>query len=309
MILCVNPNAAIDKTMIVRPFRLDTIHRPELVIALPGGKGCNVARALHTLGESPIVTGWVGGYAGGYIESSLHREGIETAFIHTGAESRTCLSILDPEGGTLTEIYERGEPVPAPDVEALLDLFREVIRGAHAVTLSGSLPAGVPLDFYARLIELARAANIPALLDSSGAALRLGLSAGPHLIKPNRAEFVELAGYEPGDLAGYAAAAASLSQERNVIVVLSLGADGAIAAAPGAVLHARPPQVEATSAVGSGDCLLAGLAYGLVRGLALEECLRHAVAAGTANALQLGAGRFSRDDLERLRPLVTVAPC
>ena len=207
MILCVNPNAAIDKTVIVRPFRLDAIHRPELVMALPGGKGCNVARALRTLGENPVVTGWVGGFAGGYIEAGLHAEGIETAFIHTEAESRTCLSILDPDGGTLTEIYERGEPVPASDVEALLGLFREAIRGAQAVTLSGSLPAGVPLDFYARLIELARAASVPALLDSSGEALRLGLAAGPHLIKPNRAEFVELAGHEPATLPGTAAAA------------------------------------------------------------------------------------------------------
>ncbi len=309
MILCVNPNAAIDKTVIVRPFRLDAIHRPELVMALPGGKGCNVARALRTLGENPVVTGWVGGFAGGYIEAGLHAEGIETAFIHTEAESRTCLSILDPDGGTLTEIYERGEPVPASDVEALLGLFREAIRGAQAVTLSGSLPAGVPLDFYARLIELARAASVPALLDSSGEALRLGLAAGPHLIKPNRAEFVELAGHEPGDLAGYARAAAALSAERDVIVVLSLGAEGAIVAQPGTVLHARPPQVDATSAVGSGDCLLAGFAYGLVRGLPLAECLRYGVAAGTANALQLGAGRFSRDDFERLHAAVTVTPC
>lgn len=119
MILCLNLNAAIDKTIVVSSFEVDKIHRPESVMMLAGGKGCNVARALKTLGEMPAVSGWVGGFAGQFIETELQREGIRTDFIYTDSESRTCTSILDRERGTLTEIYEAGEVIPAQKIEEL----------------------------------------------------------------------------------------------------------------------------------------------------------------------------------------------
>src|SRR6266540_5894564 len=117
MILCLNLNAAIDKTIVVSSFEVDKIHRPESVILLAGGKGCNVARALKTLGETPVVSGWVGGFAGQFIEKELQREDIQTDFIHTDFESRTCTSILDREKQTMTEFYELGENVPNEKVD------------------------------------------------------------------------------------------------------------------------------------------------------------------------------------------------
>src|SRR3990172_2248846 len=126
MILCVNPNAAIDKTVVVHSFRLNEIHRPQQVLAIPGGKGCNVARALKRLGETPVVAGWVGGFAGQFIEVGLRGEDIQTAFVYTDFESRTCLSILDPENNSLTEIYEKGDPLPAEKVEEFKDFFQAV---------------------------------------------------------------------------------------------------------------------------------------------------------------------------------------
>lgn len=156
MILCVNANAAIDKTMVVSPFRLNAIHRPRQVLALAGGKGANVARALRRLGEHPVVTGWAGGYNGHFIAAGLRAEGIEPAFVALDSESRTCLSILDPEAGTLTEIYEQGEPVRPAALEAFTDLFRSIVGRYAAITLSGSLPPGAPADFYGQLLALAR---------------------------------------------------------------------------------------------------------------------------------------------------------
>src|SRR5690349_3518887 len=146
MILCINANAAIDKTVVVNGFRLNEIHRPQSVMSLPGGKGANAAKGLKRLGESPVVSGWVGGYNGQFIEAGLKSEGIDTAFVHVDAESRTCLSILDPENNTLTEIYERGEPILPEQVEELKDLFASIVGEYNAVTLSGSLPPGVPSD-------------------------------------------------------------------------------------------------------------------------------------------------------------------
>lgn len=306
MILCVNANAAVDKTAIVSPFRLNAIHRPQQVLALPGGKGGNVARALRTLGDDPMMIGWVGGFAGQFIEDALHREGIATNVVRTSSESRTCLSILDPENGTLTEIYERGEPIAPESLTELVELFRSSVAGCAAVTLSGSLPAGVPTDFYARLIEIAHAAAVPVYLDASGEPLRLGLAAKPDFIKPNRHEFAVLMGDDFAAHDDLVAAAGEVARRYDTTVVLSLGADGAIGASGTDIWHAQPPPVTIVSAVGSGDSLVAGVVHRLVAGGSLADALRSGVAAGTANALRLGAGQFSREDYDRIFANVTV---
>ncbi len=306
MILCVTANAAIDKTAIISPFRLNAIHRPQSLLALPGGKGCNVARALKTLGETPVVTGWVGGGAGQFIENGLFKEGIETAFVHVEAESRTCLSIRDPENGTLTEVYERGEPIPADKLDELITRFEKIVPDYRAVALSGSLPSGVPTDLYALLISIAHAANVPVYLDSSGEPLKLALEARPFLIKPNSSEFAGLIGQTLTDAAALAQAALEVGARYGVSIVLSLGADGAIAVGGGAALYAQPAPIEVESAVGSGDCMLAGIMYGLSRKFSMEVALRYGIAAGTANALRLGAGVFTLEDFNRVLPNITV---
>jgi tagatose 6-phosphate kinase len=306
MILCVNPNAAIDKTVVVNSFRLNVIQRPEQVLAFPGGKGCNVARALKTLGERPVVGGWVGGVAGQFIETGLHQEGIETAFVHTDFESRTCLSILDPANNTLTELYEKGDPVPIEKVAEFEAFFRSHVAEYEAVTFSGSLPPGVPLSFYRDMIEISRAANVPVLLDSSGEALRQGVTAKPLLVKPNETELADLAGKAPQDRSGVARAASELSIRYNTLAVISIGADGAIAANHNQVWHVQPPQITIKSAVGSGDSTLAGITYGLTHGFAFDDAVKYGVAAGTANALTVGAGHFSLSDFEDVLSHVTV---
>ena len=300
MILCVNLNAAIDKTAVINTFQLGQIHRPELIKMLPGGKGCNVARALKLLGEDPVVTGWVGGTAGQFIENGLQQEGIGTDFVYTDFESRTCLSILDSSSQVLTEIYEKGDGVPPEKVGEMLALFEATVGKYTAVTLSGSMPPGVPTDFYAQLIHLAHKAGVPAFLDSSKEALLQGVAAKPFLIKPNETEVAVLAQRELTSLADFAQAAVEISTRYETIVVLSLGKEGAIAAQGETAVHVQNPIVEAKSAVGSGDSLLAGLVVGFGNGRSLAESVRYGVAAGTANTLVLGAAQFTRQDFERI---------
>jgi tagatose 6-phosphate kinase len=307
MILCLNLNAAIDKTIVVSSLEINKIHRPESVIVLAGGKGCNVARALKTLGEEPVVCGWVGGFAGQFIETELQREGIQTDFVYTDFESRTCTSILDREKGTMTEIYEKGEPIPLEKIDELRDHIRKTIGKYKAVTLSGSMPQGVPSDFYADLIGIARKENVPAFLDSSGDALRKGIEAGPYLVKPNETEVRSLLNLGSNESFDFVQAASEVSTKYGTNVLLSLGAKGAIAAKEREVLVVKIPRVDAKSAVGSGDCTLTGLVYGVLNGLSFEESVRCGVAAGAANTLTIGAGKFRIEDFERLRGQVHIS--
>ncbi|MEW6403803.1 MAG: 1-phosphofructokinase family hexose kinase [Chloroflexota bacterium] len=306
MILCLNLNAAIDKTIVVSSFEINKIHRPESVLALAGGKGCNVARALQTLGEEPVVSGWVGGLAGQFIERELHQEGIQTDFVHTDFESRTCTSILDRENQTMTEIYELGEPIAAEKVEELRSRIRATIGNYRAVTLSGSLPPGVASDFYAGVIEIAREANVLTFLDTSGEALCKGVEAGPFLVKPNESEARALLRLRSGETFDFAQGAAEISKKYGTNVLLSLGAEGAVVAKGEETLLVENPTVEAKSAVGSGDCTLAGLAYGVLHGYSFEESIVCGVAAGTANTLTIGAGKFKLENFERLRGQVHI---
>jgi tagatose 6-phosphate kinase len=306
MILCLNLNAAIDKTIVVTSFKINKIHRPESVVALAGGKGCNVARALNKLGETPVVSGWVGGFSGQFIEKELHREGIQTDFIHTDFESRTCTSILDHEKQTMTEIYEVGEAVPFGKICELRDHILAVIGKYKAVTLSGSLPPGVPSDFYADLIEIAQKENVLTFLDTSGDALRKGVEAGPFFVKPNETEAKSLLGLRSNDTLDFAQAAAEISIRYGTNVLLSLGAEGAVAAKAEEIYLLKNPSIEAKSAVGSGDCMLAGLTHGFLNGLSFEKAIVCGVAAGTANTLTIGAGQFNIEDFEKLRGQVHI---
>lgn len=307
MILCMTLNAAIDKTVEVDGFKLNAIHRPSSVLMLPGGKGCNVGRALQTMGVNAMVSGLVGGHAGNFIDSGLQREGLRTAFAHTPFESRTCLSILDRQASTLTEIYEKGESIPAQAQSELLQIYQRLLPESELVILSGSLPQGLPVDFYARLLHMARAAGVGAFLDSSGEPLRLGVEQGrPNLVKPNRHELQSLL---PGDFstpAQYAGAARELAQRFELLVAISLGIEGLVYSDGKKAWWALPPSIKAVSAVGSGDCLLAGLAIGHSRTYPVEEMLRLATAMGSANALSLGAGRLKPEDVEAIRAAVQV---
>ncbi len=301
MILCLNLNAAIDKTIVVDTFALDKIHRSEKVVALAGGKGCNVARALKKMGKTPVVSGWVGGFAGKFIEQELNEEGITTDFVETGLESRTCTSILDQENQTMTEIYEKGEMVPEEKVEEFVAHFTEIVGNYRAITLSGSLPPGVPCDIYARLIKIAHEVNIPTYLDSSKDALRDGIAAKPFLVKPNETEISALMDKTTSSVQELATVIKAVSLKYATTIALSLGERGALITDGQRVLQAQPPKVEALSAVGSGDTMVAGLVTGFSEGLSLEESIKSGVAVGTANTLTLGAGQFSIDDFEEIR--------
>ena len=307
MILCLNLNAAIDKTIVVSLFEINKIHRPESVVALAGGKGCNVARALKTLGEKPVVSGWVGGFAGQYIEKELHREEIQTDFIHTDFESRTCTSILDRENQTMTEIYELGEPIPLEKIDELRDHVAAILGRYKAITLSGSLPPGVPSSFYAELIEIAKKQNVLTFLDTSGDALCKGVEAGPFFVKPNETEAKSILGLKPNDGLDLGQVAAEISKRYSTNVLLSMGAKGAIGAKAGETFMVKSPSVDSKSAVGSGDCMLAGLVHGFLQGLSFEESISCGVAAGTANTLMIGAGQFDIEDYERLLGHVRVS--
>jgi 1-phosphofructokinase len=289
MVVTVTLNPAVDKTMLVRHLTVGGTNRAEVERIDPGGKGVNVAKALKQLGCPVLATGFLAGNNGRLIAEGLAARGIPADFIQVPGETRVNLKIKDPVGGTETEINEPGFHVEEEYVRELEQKLEGYAGRGEAVVLSGSLPPGVPTDVYARLIRIAKHGGAKTILDTNGSALRSGLAAPPDLLKPNRLEIEELVGTtiktEP-ELVQAARQVLAMGVSR---VVVSLGAEGALAASAREVWRARCPSLAARSSVGAGDAMVAALVYALLKDLPEEESLRLATAAGSATASMSGS--------------------
>ena len=179
MIITVTMNAALDRTVTVPNFQPGQRHRASAGLTLAGGKGINIARALKRMDVPVVATGLAGGRTGARVVSELTREGILNDFVRIGEESRTSTAVVDPTGGTYTEINEWGPHVTPEELELLLEKLRYLSRGADMVVFAGTLPRGVDDGFYADAIRELERRGIRAVLDAEGQPLRLGTEAEP----------------------------------------------------------------------------------------------------------------------------------
>jgi 1-phosphofructokinase family hexose kinase len=260
--------------------------------------------------DVPVVaTGLAGGRTGARVVSELTREGILNDFVRIADESRTSTAVVDPTGGTYTEINEWGPHVEPEELELLLEKLRYLSRGADMVVFAGTLPRGVDEGFYAEAIRELDRRGIRGVLDAEGQPLRLGTEAEPFLVTPNEREAEGLVGQEFHDPQDFVQALDHISDlgARNVLITLTSGCYALLRVERELErFHAAVPQVAALSPAGSGDVLLAGFIAAHVEGLSPDETLGRAVAAGAAAVQEVGAGRFEPRELTRLAEGVKV---
>ena len=295
MIVTVTVNAALDRTLTVPGFQIGHRHRSSNVLALAGGKGLNVARALKLLDVPVVATGLAGGRTGMRIVEELTAEAILNDFVRIAGDSRTSTAVVDPTSGTYTEINEWGPEVTVAELETLTEKLQYLSRGADFVVLAGSLPRKVPTTFYADAIRDLARRDVRVVLDSEGEALRVGAQAAPFLVSPNQAEAEQLVGQELEDDDDFLMALEAIAEmgPRNVVITLENGCFALLRFGRRTRrLRAFAPFVEPVSVVGSGDVLLAQFLAAVVDEVPLETAVRMAVAAGVAAVRAVGAGRF-----------------
>jgi tagatose 6-phosphate kinase len=292
MILAVTLNTSIDKFYLLDRFEPYRVMRVSRVVNTAGGKGMNVARIAAMGGEAVTAMGFVGGFNGQYFESLISEPNIKKAFTHIRAETRSCINGWDDSLKRSTEYLEPGAQVTGDEVELFFADFHRELSNAHVVTISGSMPAGAPQDFYAKLIGLCKEKRVPVLLDTSGEALRRAARAGPTFIKPNTDELRQLMGREVSSLEDVIASARELYEGGIAYVVISLGAEGAVMVCRDGVFHGRPPRIEPVNTVGCGDSMTGGFAIGFSRGWSAYKSIGYAVAVSAANALSMGTGSY-----------------
>jgi len=309
VIVTVTMNAAVDRTLTVPNFQLGQRHRASQGLTLAGGKGINVARALKRLDVPVVATGLAGGRTGTRIVEELTSEAVLNDFVRIADESRTSTAVVDPTAATYTEINEWGPHVEPEELAMLLDKISYLARGADMVVFAGTLPRGVDDSFYSEAIRDLNRRSVPAVLDSEGPPLRLGVEAEAFLVTPNQREAEGLVGQELGDDEDYMMALDRIADmgARNVLITAETRSFGLSRADRKRTLfRADAPLVEPVSAVGSGDVLLAAFLAARVADKPFEDSLKIAVAAGAASTLEVGAGRFEPREASRLQSSVNV---
>ncbi|MEN9937228.1 MAG: hypothetical protein RLZZ387_3807 [Chloroflexota bacterium] len=300
MLLCLTPNPAIDRVLVVPGFRNAEVCRVAERRDQAGGKGLNVVRAFRTLGLDARATGPLGGDTGRAIAALAAAEGLPSdwAWLPEG-ESRICVLVTDPAAHDTLTINEPGPQLSQAAWQSVAAHIRAAASDAEALTSSGSLPPGVsPAAFLELLAEVGAAR--PVFLDTSGPALRAALDLPLAMLKINAHELGEALGRELVTPAEAAAAAQEARSRGPATVVVTLGRQGAVAVSAEGAWWACPPAIKPVSPVGSGDAVLSGVATGVLRGQMLPDALRLGVACGTANALVLGAGIMRPEDVERI---------
>lgn len=309
MIVSVTLNAAIDRTVAVPSFQLGRRHRSVEARTAAGGKGINVARALRLLGRPVIATGLVGGTNGDRVLNQLAEESLVTDFIRIAEETRFNLAVIDPTSGEQTEINERGPVVSPEELDRFIERIEYLAGGASLCVLAGSLPRGIDVEFYARLVGTMKQRGIPVLLDTEGAAMLAGMRAGPDMVTPNELEAEELVGHEfenRDELSGVLAELVELGPI-EAAVTLPDGCAAIVGEGPRRrMLKVTIEPLEPVSTVGSGDAFLAGYAAAFHQGRSAEDCLAYGVACGAESTQHLGAGWLDRARAESLLDSVEV---
>lgn len=310
MILCVTLNPCLDKTLTVPSWRPGDSVRGTAVREVVGGKGNNVARALLRLGRDHVrpVT-FLGGMVGNHCRTLLHQDdGLDALVIPTAAATRIILTVRTQGGTDQTAFFDPDPHISPVEAEALYRQVEEEMGTgrAEALTLSGSSPAFATHGLYSELVALARSRNVPVFLDTYGPALDAIWGFWPDVIQLNRRE---AAAYLRKPAAGDADVVNLLEDWSRHGVRVAVVTDG-----PGPVLiqvggchyRAQPPGIEVVNPIGSGDCLLAGLADAWLAGLGPEPMIRQAMACAVANALVWDAGAIDPAEVERIQPEIQV---
>jgi tagatose 6-phosphate kinase len=304
MILCIGATPAAQRVMVFEKVAVDQVNRAAKTVDGIAGKAINVTKVLKLLKEAPVAIGFIGGVRGREIQSRLGERGIENEFIEVPCNTRQCITVIDRQAGTQTELVEESQPVPPEKYDELLALVRRRIRGCKAIVMSGTLTSGAPETFYRDCLKLANATGMLTILDAKGQALEQALDARPGVVKPNRAELSATTREDISHDRACLAAMKRLHLRGAKHVIVTAGKEPALAFDGKSVSRIIAPSVETLNPIGSGDSFTAALTWRLLKGDDLSQACRWATAAGAANALTLMPAEFEFSELEGLALLV-----
>jgi 1-phosphofructokinase family hexose kinase len=287
-------------------YGLDEIHPGTTATALksrivPAGKAVNVARVVKALGEEVCVVGIVHAHNRDQFLGYLDDAGISSHVVVVPGATRINVTIRESKTGQTTHLSGLQAAMPSTVQQEALESVKSHVHGEGDICVfAGSLPAGLGNDYYQKIIPTCKEKGAFCLLDTSGKALKFGVRAKPHMIKPNLEELEEFFGETVQGVHHIALKGKRLVDMGIEYVFISLGSDGMIAIHENDCLLCGAPPIRAVDTVGCGDALVAGLMTGYCRKFSFTEMCRLAVACGASKALHSGAGAVDRNEVWQL---------
>ncbi|QYR21842.1 1-phosphofructokinase [Paenibacillus sp. sptzw28] len=287
-VITVTMNPALDKTVTVEQLVHGGLNRIKELRTDAGGKGINVAKVLKHFSLDVAAAGLYAGYQGQILLAKLKSLGIQSLLLEAEGETRTNLKVIDEQTKQTTELNEPGFSADRDILEQFTAQFEAEAANASFVVLGGSLPPGVPPDFYKSLIEIANARGTKTILDADGEAFSHGIEAAPFAVKPNIHELESLFGQTFTSEEEIVSAARTLIDKGIQYVAVSMGAKGSIILGKNEAVRAIPFPITPLSTVGAGDSMVAAMVYCFLHGKTLEDTARWTSAAGTVTASKPG---------------------
>jgi 6-phosphofructokinase 2 len=297
--LTINP--ALDKSTFVEEIEPDHKLRCETPVFEPGGGGINVSRAIKRMGGESLTLYLAGGATGNVLSQLLDKEELTHIPIPSIKWTRENFAVTERSTDRQFRFGMPGSIIPEEEWKYTLMKLEKIRPTPEFIVASGSLPQGVPDDFYARVATIAKDMGAKLILDTSGEALKKAAGIGVYLLKPNSAELADMAGKEDMTQEEEEAFAQQLVREGLCeVMVVSLGAKGAMLVTKTDVFRAEPPRIKPKSTVGAGDSMVAGMVYTLAQGWPLADVLKYGVAAGTATTMSPGSELCQQKDIEEI---------
>ncbi len=301
MILSVCPNPSIDTYAWLQQLNFGGVNRIEKLKEFPGGKGTHVAFALKQLGVGTSLFGNWAGNNGEWIKNASMKAGIRPVGIPLMGNNRKCYTFRSGDKTIEnTELLEPGPEMTERDWQQFLRKFSSEVKKHEFVCMSGSWPTGAPDDAYLQLLLICTKHKKRALLDCSGIQLKNALKTKFFGLHINEHEALEAFGINDS------VKVFSYLKDKVTLLALTNGKEGLYLRSSTSSLHANVVIDKVVSTVGSGDCLTAGIAYGVSNGLTLEDTAKYGVACGAANCLNDDLGMLKASDVENLFPKVKI---
>ena len=288
MIYTLTLNPAIDYYMSMGNFQLGSLNSLEEGYTLPGGKGINVSKVIKNFSVESKALGFVGGFTGDYIKKHLNEYEIESDFIELQENTRINIKLKTKDSET--EIAGKSPTISRENVKELLKKFEE-IKKDDVVILSGSVPNSISKSIYADIIKLLPK-DCKVILDTRGLPFVEGLKEGVFLTKPNNHELEEFFNRKLNNIEEIIQAGKDLQALGSKNVLISLGKDGSILITEKEVYIGNAPQGKLISSVGAGDSMVAGVVYGIAKGMTLEDSYKYGIASGSSTAFSEGLTTF-----------------
>jgi 1-phosphofructokinase family hexose kinase len=272
-----------------------------------GGRGLNASRVLHAFGAKTLAIVTSGGRNGERLEKLAAKSGFPVKVVPIKNEIRVNFTITDRQGLTI-KLNELGPPIAPEELTRVEKAVESRLETASWLMLCGSIPPGVTPDFYTKLIRMARERKAKTMLDTDGDALLHGIEAGPTVVSPNQPEAERLLNRALITRAQFMEAAMRIKAMGADSVMLSLGSRGVVAADGNRMLEVIPPRIDAVSPLGAGDALAAAFVWAATKKKDFPDCVRWAVAAGTASARLPGLEFATIEQTKELYKSVEVHP-